>query len=304
MDIRAIVMGVAFAAMWASAFTSTRMIVLAAPPLTALVIRFALSAVIAVGLARLMGQSWRLTRGEWRAVVVFGICQNALYLGLSWLAMQRIEASASSIVASTMPLLVALFGWLVLREPLRPMAFAGLILGMIGVAVIMSVRISHGLDLIGLILAIGGVIALTAATLAMRGAGGGRNVLMIVGLQMGVGAAALLPVAALTEWPAAVDWSPRLVTAFLYTVLVPGIAATFVWFRLVTRIGAVRAATFHFLSPFFGVAIAAALLGERFGLSDAIGAAVIAAGILMVQLARIPPQAAVARSTSDDVRSG
>ena len=90
------------------------------------------------------------------------------------------------------------------------------------------------------------------------------------------------------EWGRPVEWSAQLVLAFAYTVIAPGIAATWLWFLLVNRIGAVRAATFHFLSPIFGVAIAAALLGERFGVSDVIGALIVAAGILMVQLARIP----------------
>ena len=98
MDFKAILMGFGFALMWASAFTTTRMIVTAAPPLTALVIRFALSAVVAVALARAMGQSWRLSRAEWRTVIIFGLCQNALYLGLNWIAMQFIEASAAAIV--------------------------------------------------------------------------------------------------------------------------------------------------------------------------------------------------------------
>ena len=103
MDFKAILMGFGFALMWASAFTTTRMIVTAAPPLTALVIRFALSAVVAVALARAMGQSWRLSRAEWRTVIIFGLCQNALYLGLNWIAMQFIEASAAAIIASTPP---------------------------------------------------------------------------------------------------------------------------------------------------------------------------------------------------------
>ena len=94
--------------------------------------------------------------------------------------------------------------------------------------------------------------------------------------------------AALTEWGQPIDWSWRLGIAFLYTVLAPGIAATFIWFLLVGRIGAIRAATFHFLSPIFGVTIAAIFLGERFGFSDVIGAGIVAAGILMVQMARLP----------------
>ena len=46
MDLRALLMGLAFAVMWASAFTSTRMIVTEAPPLMALALRFALSGVV------------------------------------------------------------------------------------------------------------------------------------------------------------------------------------------------------------------------------------------------------------------
>ncbi len=142
-----------------------------------------------------------------------------------------------------------------------------------------------------MILCLIGMVALTFATLAARGAGGSRNMMMLVGLQMAVGAALLLIPAVLMEWGRPVEWSAGLVWAFAYTVIAPGIGATWLWFRLVNRIGAVRAATFHFLSPIFGVGIAAALLGERFGVSDVIGALIVAAGILMVQLAKLPAAA-------------
>lgn len=291
MDFRAILMGFGFAVLWASAFTSTRMIVTAAPPLTALVIRFGLSALVAIPLARAMGQSWRLSRGEWRTVVLFGLCQNALYLGFSWVAMQYVEASVSAIIASMMPLVVAFLGWLLYAERLRPIAVAGLVAGVAGVTLIMGVRLQHGLDVPGVILCLIGMVALTFATLAARGAGGSRNMMMMVGLQMAVGAVLLLVPAVLMEWGRPVAWSAGLLWAFAYTVAVPGIGATLLWFRLVNRIGAVRAATFHFLSPIFGVAIAAVMLGERFGASDVIGAMIVAAGILMVQLAKLPAAA-------------
>ena len=77
----------------------------------ALSARFLISGLIAVGVARAMGQSWRLTQPQWRATIIFGLCQNGLYLGLNFVAMQRIEASLAAIIASTMPLLVAALGW-------------------------------------------------------------------------------------------------------------------------------------------------------------------------------------------------
>ncbi|BBU58688.1 DMT family transporter [Mameliella alba] len=287
MDIRAILMGLAFAVMWSSAFTSARIIVAAAPPLSALALRFLISGLLAVAIAWAMGQSWRLTRGQWRATIVFGVCQNALYLGLNFVAMQTVEASLAAIIASTMPLLVALAGWLFLGETLRPQALFGLVAGMAGVAIIMGARFGGGLDMVGVLFCVLGVIALTVATLSLRGATSGGNFMMVVGLQMLIGSAVLW-VPALTLETVQIDWSASLIAAFVYTTLVPGLAATFVWVLLVNRIGAVRSATFHFLNPFLGVAIAAAFLGEALRPLDLLGVAVIAAGILAVQLAKIP----------------
>ena len=285
MDIRAIAMGVIFAFMWASAFTSARMIVADAPPLTALSIRFLISGLIGIGIALALRQNWRLTRAQIIGTVIFGICQNALYLGTNFVAMQTIEASLAAIIASTMPLLVALAGWIIFGEKVRALGFGGLIAGVFGVAVIMSSRLSGGVDLLGVGLCVIGVLALTFATLAVRGASSGGNVLMIVGIQMLIGSASLALVAIPTEdW--VVNWNWRMGLAFIYTTLVPGLAATWVWFLLVNQIGAVRAATFHFLTPFFGVAVAAALLGESFGVLDIVGVAIVGLGILAVQLSK------------------
>ncbi len=288
MDIRAILMGLAFAVMWSSAFTSARIIVAAAPPLSALALRFLISGLIAVAIARMIGQSWQLTRAQWRATIIFGVCQNALYLGLNFVAMQTVEASLAAIIASTMPLLVALSGWIFLGDKLRPLALIGLISGIVGVGIIMGARFGGGLDLYGVALCVIGVVALTVATLSLHGATSGGNFMMVVGLQMLVGSAVLW-VAGLSLETIEIDWSARLIAAFAYTTVVPGLAATFVWVLLVNRIGAVRGATFHFLNPFLGVAIAAAFLGETLRPLDLLGVAVIAAGILAVQLAKIPP---------------
>ena len=289
MDFRSILMGMAFVIMWSSAFTSARMIVADAPPLTALALRFLLSGLIGVGLARLMGQSWHLTRSQWRATAVFGLCQNALYLGLNFIAMQNVEASLAAIIASTMPLLVALAGLVVFSERIQPLGFAGLIAGVIGVSLIMGARFQGGVDGLGITLCTLGVISLTVATLAMRGASAGGNFLMVVGLQMLVGSAVLAVPAILFE-PFSVNWNLRLIAAFTYTTLVPGLAATLVWFMLVDRIGTVKAATFHFLNPFFGVAIAAMFLSEKLGPLDLVGVIIITGGILAVQLSKQKPQ--------------
>ena len=122
----------------------------------------------------------------------------------------------------------------------------------------------------------------------MRGATSGGNFMMIVGLQMLVGSVILFTVAPMVE-TFYVNPTWKLAAAFTYTTLVPGLAATFVWSLLLDRIGPTRAATFHFLNPVFGVAIAAALLGETIGPRDVMGVLIVTLGILAVQMSRQPP---------------
>jgi drug/metabolite transporter (DMT)-like permease len=282
---------VAFVAMWSSAFTSARIVVAHAPPFLALSVRFLISGLIALAIGWALGQRIRLSRAEWAAVVVFGLCQNALYLGLNFEAMRTVEASVAVVIASLLPLIVAGLGRVTFGERLAPLAMAGLAAGFAGVLVIMTARIGHGADLRGLALCFFGVLALSVATLLVRNAAGGGHLWMVVGLQMLVGCAALLPPAVLLEdWRIEPGWP--LALAFLYTILVPGLAATMIWFVLVRRIGATRAASFHFLNPFLGVKTAAAILGERVGARDLLGVAVIMAGILAVQLGRVPARQA------------
>lgn len=287
MDIKAIVMGLTFAFMWSSAFTSARIIVTYAPPMTALSLRFLVTGVIGVAIAFAMGQNMRLTRNQWAVVLVFGLCQNALYLGLNFIAMQTVQASLAAIIASSMPLLVALIGWIVLGERVRPLGVAGLVAGVLGVGVIMGARLQGGVDTFGMMLCVIGALSLAVATLVMRGVGSGKNLMMVVGLQMLVGSAILVVPAILFETPE-ITWNWELIAAFIYTTLVPGLAGTVIWFNLVGRIGGVKAATFHFLNPFFGVAVAALLLNEALGPLDAVGVVIITVGILAVQLSKQP----------------
>lgn len=288
MDLRAIALGLGFALMWSSAFTSARIIVADATPLAALAARYLLSGIIGIVIARMLGQSWLLTPAQWRATIVFGFLQNAVYLGLFFVAMQSVEASFAAIIASTMPLMVGFAAWAFQGERLGPVGIGGLVAGFCGVTLIMGARMQAGADLAGIALCVIGVVALAVATLTVRGASTGGNLLMVVGLQMLVGCAALTIATLLFETPH-VTMSLPLVLAFLYTCFIPGLLATLVWFMLVGRIGATRAATFHFLNPFFGVAIASVLLGEALGPRDILGVAIIAAGILAVQVSRQKP---------------
>ena len=286
MDFRSILMGVSFSFIWSSAFTSAKILVTAASPLMVLSLRFFISGLLGIALARMLGQKIQLNKGEWTVVVIIGISQNAIYLAFNFIAMQWIEASLAAIIASLLPLVVAAVCWIFMGEKIGLKGVLGLTVGFGGVLVIMLDKLSGSSASLGMTLCLIGVAALAGATLYVgRMMSLNNNVVMIVGLQMLVGSITLFPFSLIFEtWN--IEWSTSFVLAFLYTTLVPGLFGTLIWFFLVRRIGPVKAATFHFLNPFFGVLVAALILSEPLSMRDGIGVTIIMAGILLVQLSR------------------
>ena len=285
MSPKALILGLMFAFIWSSAFTSARVIVSNAPPLGALSLRFFLSGIIALIIAIWLRQNFKLTKNQLQATIIFGLCQNTIYLGLNFVAMQWIEASLAAIIASSMPLLVALLGWLFLGQRLSIIGVAGLGIGFLGVTLIMGFRLNTGISELGLIYCVLGAVALSIATLAVRNTNSEGNLMVIVGYQMLIGGASLSIFSIMLEtYIILFNWT--LLVAFVYTTLVPGLIATVIWFWLVNEIGAVKAATFHFLNPFFGVSIAAVVLGEPLGVSDYLGVLIVTIGILLVQTSK------------------
>ena len=280
-----VIMGVCFALMWSSAFTSARIIVQNAPPLTISSLRFFIAGFIAVSIAFYLGQSFNLTLRQWRATTIFGVCQNALYLGLFFVGMQWIEASLATVLASVLPLLVGMCDHFIFKKKLRPLGVFGLIIGFTGVCLILEDRISNNVDIRGLTACFIGVCALTFATLSVREASSGGNIIMVIGIQMLIGGFVLAVTSLMfEEWK--IDWSVKLILAFSYTLIIPGLIATWVWFKLVDKIGPTQASSFHFLNPVFGVIIAAVILNEELSMLDYVGVFIIAIGILAVQVSK------------------
>lgn len=287
-DPMGVLMGVAFALMWSSAFSTAKVALADAPPLLLLMVRFLVSGLAAMAIGAALGQRLPSLPRQWAMLALLGLCQNSLYLGLFFVAMTTVPAGLAAIIASAMPLIVAAASPLVSADRLRAPALAGLLLGFGGVVAIMADRLGGGIDVTGLVLCLVGVSALAGATLVVRHANLGSGLLMIVGIQMMVGAVSLAPFALSFESFAEVTPTLSLGLAFAYQAIVPGVLATLLWFALIRRIGAPRASAYHFLNPGFGVAVAWLLLGEPIGLFDIAGVAVVAIGILLVQLAARP----------------
>jgi drug/metabolite transporter (DMT)-like permease len=270
--------------LWASAYVPSKIGVLGSSPLWFLVVRFAVSGLIALAFARAVGARLPSTRRDWVALVALGILANAVYLGFTYEALRHLASGVGAIVASTNPLTLALVAPWLLREPLTPGKIAGMLLGFGGVVAIMIVRTGTGAaEPADVALAFAGVIGSVASTIVFKKWCGDLDLRTVVPIQLLASGVVLLPLAIVLEGAPHAQLTWQFVASFWYVVLVMSFGASALWFWLLNHGEASRVSAYYFLTPVFGLALAALLLHEPVGVRDIGGLAAIALGIALVQ---------------------
>ena len=286
MDIRSLLLGISIAIMWASAFTACRILMVNAPPFLVLASRFFISGILAISIAFWCGQKIEFSRREWYTILSIGLLQNTVCTALNFTAMQWVTASLAAIIASMLPIIIAIYSWIFQGNKIGLIGKLGLFLGLAGVSLILYDKSHNETNFLGLVLCVFAVLGFAWASIIVSNSlKNNNNLFMIVGLQMIVGSVSLFPLSIFFEtWT--IKFSSIFIISFAYLILIPGLIGTLSWFYLIIKIGGTKASTFHFLNPFFGVAIASAVLSEPLTSRDWIGVVIIMLGILAVQYNR------------------
>ena len=270
--------------LWASAYVPSKTGVLNSSPLWFLVVRFAVSGGIFLIVALALGGKLPRTVRDWVAVIVLGVTSNAIYLGCTYEALRHMAAGIGAIVASTNPLVLAVLAPFILRERLTWMKAAGLAMGFGGVVAIMVVRTGTGsAQPLDMLVAFVGVLGSVAGTIVFKKYCNDFDLRIVTALQLLVAGVVLFPLAIAFEGTPHAIWGAPIVESFLYVVVVMSILASTLWFWLLTHGEASRVTAYYFLTPIFGLFLAAVLLHEPVTVRDAFGLAGIAVGIFLVQ---------------------
>lgn len=274
-----------YIALWASAYVPSKIGVLNSSPLWFLAVRFTVSGLIALAIARATGAKWPANPRAWVAVFVLGVLANGVYLGFTYEALRHLAAGVGAIVASTNPLLLAIVAPYLLRERLTFWKIVGLLLGFGGVVAIMIARNGTGTaEPRDVLLAFIGVVGSVAGTIVFKRFCGGIDLRMTTALQLLAAAIVVLPGALLSEGAPHAHWGVPIVASFIYVVLVMSIGAALLWLWLLHEGEASRVSAFYFLTPVFGLIIAS-FFGEPMTVRDLGGLIAIAIGIAIVQRA-------------------
>lgn len=284
-----------FCLIWSSVFAVARLGLAHAPPLTLLSVRFAVAALVTLGLAVALRERRPGIR-QMLGLALIGVANHAIYLGLSYLGMRHVPAGLTAIIVSANPVLTACLAALLLDERLNARKVLGLALGVVGVVFILRHRIVAGTDDWGdMLWPLGALVALSGGAilfkrLGVTGSGfGGLTVQLVAASAFLAG-----PAWVLEGGLAAIDPTGEFWFSLAYQALLASVIAYAIWFHLLKVSSATAASAWHFLIPPLGVLFGWLIMDEMVMWADFAGIVPVAAGIWLVTRSgtplRFPPR--------------
>jgi drug/metabolite transporter (DMT)-like permease len=268
-------------ALWGASFVFVRMAVPEFGALALTGVRVGGAALCLVPLLFLRG-AWPDLRTHWKPIALVGLTNSAVPFVLFSYGALALSGGMLAIFNAATALFAALIGWLWLRNSLTPARIAGLAIGFAGVVWL-------AWDKASLVPGVHGVAtgwAVAACLLATVLYGFSANftkhhladvspVAFAAGSQ--IVSTLVLAGPAAVAWPATVPGGQAWFAAALLAIACTAIPYV-LFFRLIAKVGVVRATTISFLIPAFGMFWGAAVLSEAVTAQMVLGCLVILAG--------------------------
>jgi drug/metabolite transporter (DMT)-like permease len=267
--------------MWSSGFIGAELGTRFAPADTLLAWRY----VAAAGLLT----TWAVKRGirpsrrTWPRLALLGLLCQCLYLaGVVTGVGSGVPAGTAALVAALQPLLVAVLAAPLLGETTSGRQRVGLVLGVVGVALVVASDVgAGGAAPLAYLLVVGGTLALSGGTLLERRWGMPVSLLESLTVQTLTSALFFLVVASVDHHvvPPA---DPRFWWSVVWVVALSTFGGYGSYLTVLRRSGATRVSSLLFLTPPVTACWAFLMFGTRPGLLALPGAAVCALAVLLV----------------------
>ena len=283
-----------FVFLWSTGFVVSKEAVQYAEPMTLLVIRFAAAAALSLVIT-LPGRARWPRRGTVGHVVVVGLLLHGCYIGGVFVAIDHgLPASVAALVVGLQPILTAVVVGPLLGERFRPAQWLGLALGLGGVALVLLRNLELGESTTGaVLLAVLALVGITAGTLYQKRFCADEDVRSVSVIQYAAACLALLPLALAFD-SGEIDWTPALVGSLAWMVIVLSVGAVSLLYLIIRHGEAGKTASLFYLVPPVTAVLAWLWFGESLGWVGALGIAITAAGVALVQRsgpgpAAVPP---------------
>ena len=272
-----------FVLLWSTGFIGAKLGLPHADPLSFLLIRYLLVLSLMTLVALLMRAPWPRDARQWFHIGVSGLLVHAIYLGGVFMAIGKgLPAGVASLVVGIQPLLTAVgAGWL-LNEAVLARQWAGLALGFVGVALVVSGKLGSTFGLDALWPALAALAGITLGTLYQKR--------FCPSFDWRTGAIAqFLPTAVATAVVVnvtnsfRVEWVPEFIFALAWLVLVLSVGAVSLLNMLIRRGSAVNLASLFYLVPPSTALIAWLLFDEKLAGMALVGMALAVWGVYLAR---------------------
>ncbi|OLN21740.1 EamA family transporter [Domibacillus antri] len=257
-------------------------------PLLLVAFRFTIAGVVMAAAVKVWKRPHPETAKQWMQMAAVGFFQTAAVMGCIFLSLRTITSGESAILTFTNPLLVVVFGTIILRVRYRMVQWIGVVLGMAGVFITMGGR----LDIeIGTLLGFMSAVSWAIATLLIKTWGFRLDTWVLTAYQMLFGGLFLFAGSFLLEEPF-IEVNAASMFILIWLAFMASIVQFAGWFYLLQTGDPGRTSAFLFLAPFFGVLSGWLLLDEQLHLYVLTGGVLIFAGIFLVNWRSGPIQPA------------
>jgi drug/metabolite transporter (DMT)-like permease len=271
---------------WASTFIVTKQAFAEISPLAFAFVRFIGITALAFVVLGASKASWKICRSDLPRFVVAGFCAYTLYQLGFVLGLERTSPFSSSLLIGTVPLFTIAFLALLGEKPeLR--AWMGVSVALVGAAVFLADKLGAPGSLLGDLLSVGSAVSFAAYGIVNRPLVKRYPTPTYTAYTVLAGAIPLLAVST----PAAIqqDWTRVSAASWLvigYMIVLPVYVAYIVWNWAIARRGAAAASSFTLLVPVVSGVLSVVFFGEAFDLQKLVGAALILAGLIVLQQRR------------------
>ena len=263
------------------AAAATRFVVGEVDPVTLAAFRFGGGVLFLLPIALALQCRWPRGR-DWLGVAGLGLMFFAGFFVIYNLALGFTTAARGSLALSVLPLATMVVGALLGVEPLTARKTTGVLIAVAGVAVALGAGVGDAPAGAwrGDVIMIGATLCMALYNVWSRPYIARSSALGFVTSGMGIGAAALVLLAALRGGFAVVDgFGPGQFLAVGYLAIFGGAAAFFLWVFALQHTTPTRVASTMTVNPIAASSLAAAILGEPIGLALLVGIVAVGAGI-------------------------
>jgi drug/metabolite transporter (DMT)-like permease len=270
-----------FVVLWSTGFIGTKYVLRGAEPLTYLAIRMVLVVALMAVIAAIARPQWPDRIGIAHSVVA-GILVHGFYLGGTAIAMAHsIPAGLSALIPGLQPILTSTLANRWLGERVTPLQWAGLLIGLAGVVLILHDRPMRGEAGWGWFASGVSLVSITLGTLYQRRYCG-RIDWRAGNLVQYVAVAILFAAGAWLFESNAVHWTGEFILALIWLAVVLSIGSIGLLYWLIRRSAATSVASLFYLVPAVTAVMAYVLFGERLDTVAIIGMVACAAAVFLV----------------------